>query len=619
MDPKLMVLLCLGLSLDSWMRVLAEILPKPTLWAEPGSMNPWGMLVTIWCEGNLEAQEYNLFKERSSAPWDTQKPLQSSNKAKFSITYMTDLNAGRYHCNYHSPASRSEDSDLLELVVTGAAYFKPSLSVLSRPVVTSGENVILQCGSWQEYDRFILTKEGEHKVYWTLDSQRHPSGQLQALFPVGPVTASHRWMFRCYGHYSNQPQVWSEPSDPLELLVSEILPKPTLWAEPGSMNPWGMLVIIWCEGNLEAQEYNLFKERSSAPWDTQKPLQSSNKAKFSITYMTDLNAGRYHCNYHSPAGWSEDSDPLELVVTGAAYFKPSLSVLSRPVVTSGENVILQCGSWQEYDRFILTKEGEHKVYWTLDSQRHPSGQLQALFPVGPVTASHRWMFRCYGHYSNQPQVWSEPSDPLELLVSGPSGVPTPLYSGPISTDGLQSYQLVLIGISVAFLLLLLLLFLYCFCHGHQGKCRRSAHRKADFQHPARAMEPLSRDRGLQKSSSKASEVLDENLYAAVKDTQTEYQVELNSEGPPEEDSQGVTYIQVKHSRLRRERAACHSLMSGEFLHTKDTLAAAPKGPQEVTYAQLALRQGKLHLLPPSQRSPAETGELTALASTTGRP
>jgi leukocyte immunoglobulin-like receptor len=96
------------------------------------------------------------------------------------------------------------------------------------------------------------------------------------------------------------------------------------------MNPWGMLVTIWCEGNLEAQEYNLFKERSSAPWDTQKPLQSSNKAKFSITYMTDLNAGRYHCNYHSPASWSEDSDPLELLLMGERTLRvPNLWLCSQ--------------------------------------------------------------------------------------------------------------------------------------------------------------------------------------------------------------------------------------------------------------------------------------------------
>jgi hypothetical protein len=102
---------------------------------------------------------------------------------------------------------------------------------------------------------------------------------------------------------------------------------------------------------------------------------------------------------------------------------------------------------------------------------------------------------------------------------------------------------------------------------------------------------------------------------------------------PEEDLQGVTYIEVKHSRLKRGRAASHSLISRELLHTKDTLvdwdrqvdtqvglvfprpwlpntkcapslslsplqAATPKSPQEVTYAQLALRQGKLPLFLP---------------------
>lgn len=98
--------------------------------------------------------------------------------------------------------------------------------------------------------------------------------------------------------------------------LAGILQKPTIWAEPGLVIAQHMPVIIWCQGSWEAQEYYMHKEGSIDPWDKQFPLEQKNKAKFHIDKMSKDFAGIYKCYYKSPAGLSEHSDTLVLVLTG---------------------------------------------------------------------------------------------------------------------------------------------------------------------------------------------------------------------------------------------------------------------------------------------------------------
>uniref|UniRef100_A0A9L0IR32 Ig-like domain-containing protein n=1 Tax=Equus asinus TaxID=9793 RepID=A0A9L0IR32_EQUAS len=84
-----------------------------------------------------------------------------------------------------------------------------------------------------------------------------------------------------------------------------------------------------------------------------------------------------------------------------AYSAPSLSAHPGPVVASGGNVSLWCSSEVTSSTFHLLKEGG-----------------QAVFPVVPVNTSHGGTYRCYGSHSSYPYVWSQPSNPLHLEVTG---------------------------------------------------------------------------------------------------------------------------------------------------------------------------------------------------------
>ena len=101
--------------------------------------------------------------------------------------------------------------------------------------------------------------------------------------------------------------------------------------------------------------------------------------------------------------------------------KPSLLTAQGPVLTSGQNLTLQCHSDISYARFALSKEGGQDLPQR-PARRPQEGLSQADFPLGPVGTIHGGQYRCYGGHGLSSE-WSAPSDPLELLVSGEE-VPT---------------------------------------------------------------------------------------------------------------------------------------------------------------------------------------------------
>ncbi|XP_066230572.1 leukocyte immunoglobulin-like receptor subfamily A member 6 [Saccopteryx leptura] len=442
----LSALLCLRLSLGQRTCKDSGTLPKLTIWAVPGPVIPLESSVTIWCQGTLKDQEFHLYKGNIHFPWDTQTSQKPMNKRAFSITHMTKNDARRYYCKYQSLTDWSECSDPLELAVPGF-YSKPSLSALPSPIVTSGENTNLQCGSELEFDRFLLIQEGDYSAFQNLDTQPYPSGGYWAQFTVGPLNPNHRWMFRCYGCYRGRHQECSQPSDALELLVSGVSQKPSLLTQQGPIVVSGQSLTFQCHSDVSYDRFILFKaEGPDIPQSlVLQPLAGLSQANFSLDIVSSSHRGRYRCygGLTLSSEWSAPSDPVDILVAGQLPDRPSLSVQPNNTVDSGENVTLLCQSQSPTDTFLLSKEGTADPPLRLRSELRAQ-QYQAEFSMRPVTSAHRGTYRCYSSQNSNPYLLSHPSEPLELLVSAPH--PQDYTVGNLIRMGVAGLILLVLGV-----------------------------------------------------------------------------------------------------------------------------------------------------------------------------
>ncbi|ELK28100.1 Leukocyte immunoglobulin-like receptor subfamily A member 5 [Myotis davidii] len=219
--------------------------PKPSIWADPGPIVTNGSCVTTWCQGSLQASAYVLYKEGGSEPLDKRIPQDSSNKAGFLIEATTSHHAGLYQCAYYTTGNiLSERSDPLLLVVTGLGG-APSLSAQPGPVVASGGNVSLSCSSNLTSGPFHLLKEGRADPPGHMEAEpRTYDGRWRAIFPLGPVSPSHGGTYRCYGSSSSYPDVWSQPSAPLHIEITDSKPQDYTVENLIRMGVAGLVLVV---------------------------------------------------------------------------------------------------------------------------------------------------------------------------------------------------------------------------------------------------------------------------------------------------------------------------------------------------------------------------------------
>ncbi|XP_075843750.1 killer cell immunoglobulin-like receptor 3DL1 [Microtus pennsylvanicus] len=204
--------------------IISGIYRKPFLLALPTPLVKLGEKATLKCLSEIMFDTFTLTSHRMGVIKNSYQlsaeAHHGGSRANFPIGPVTTDHTGTYTCygSYKQiPYEWSESSDPVDIKITGL-YKKPSLSALRQPEMTSGENMILSCTSDQQFDLFHLSIKGVPLGHGLPAEQSH-SGTFKANFLPVPLIQAET--YRCYGSFRNSSHVWSSPSDPLFLSVSD--------------------------------------------------------------------------------------------------------------------------------------------------------------------------------------------------------------------------------------------------------------------------------------------------------------------------------------------------------------------------------------------------------------
>ncbi|XP_060110975.1 T-cell-interacting, activating receptor on myeloid cells protein 1-like [Heteronotia binoei] len=238
-------------------------------------------------------------------------------EAKFIISNTRISDAGIYQCSYYFKSSTemrcSDYSDKAHINITDPSIPKPSIKVKPGLRNALHSSVSIECQGQEDDLNFFLRKANTGEILQ--ESSALATGT--ATFHFFKVRSEDAGSYICQYHHRSSPFIWSEPSDPVKLIVEDpSLPKPSIKVKSGQ-HEVGKNVTINCKGPKRGLTFSLHKSKNFTALQMLKA--EGNTAKFSLPLLRLEDAGNYTCQYYhgeNPFVSSQPSDPAQVVVTG---------------------------------------------------------------------------------------------------------------------------------------------------------------------------------------------------------------------------------------------------------------------------------------------------------------
>ncbi|XP_056652610.1 leukocyte immunoglobulin-like receptor subfamily B member 5 isoform X6 [Monodelphis domestica] len=256
-------------------------------------------------------------------------------EAEFLLSSVTASDGGLYKCCYRSPSGGSEDSEPLQLAVTGESR---------QAARGGGDSSVLPASPPSRASSGAASPSGGGRAGSDLRGPARGGslglGRAAALLVSAPLRAKRRaWHWP--GHREGREALRRDPASPSPGRFG----RPSLWALPSPEEASGHEVTLQCQSEQRHDRAVLYKDGGPVAFGVARRRETGSQTNFSLPAGSAARGGTYSCySFHSgsPYEWSAPSEPLALGLMGQP---PAREEKGKSSPTWG-SVSLPCPAWR---------------------------------------------------------------------------------------------------------------------------------------------------------------------------------------------------------------------------------------------------------------------------------